>query len=157
MWNNLNLMATTPQSLPATYCSEEDDTQHIGTWNVNGGNDANKRELIDGMLKADQMLIACLQEVRVPTGSLEAENYIWYCVCDEKRNGGGAAVAGREVIEITRNHGISDNSIALVTEVLGVKTRIISCYIPPDDRRKREYEQLMDYMHKTDDSVVWKQ
>jgi exonuclease III len=67
----MNLMATTPQSLPATYQSVENDILHKGTWNINGGNNGNKRELIDEILKSNRIVVECLQEVKIPTESLE--------------------------------------------------------------------------------------
>jgi endonuclease/exonuclease/phosphatase family metal-dependent hydrolase len=119
---------------------------NIGTWNVRGGSNYKKREMLDNIMNAEDIIICCIQESRMVTCTTQTKNYIWHCTSDNQKTGAGVAIATRKGVRVIRKHIISNNSMAITTEIMGTRIKIVSCYIPPDERRKIEHLKLQEYL-----------
>lgn len=108
----------------------------FASWNVRGCASEIKRNKIDEVLVQQGILIAAIQESRLPGCTIETENFYWYNVNDDNttrpREGGGTAIVVAKAIHVDNKFKkISANSCSYLSNHLGESVMFIATYVRP--------------------------
>lgn len=103
-----------------------------GTWNVSGCTENSDRALVDHFLSSHDIKVACLQETRLPTCTMDTSTYHWYNVNRQAESarwdGGTAVVVRRDLLPECTFRRVSDDICTVRLPVFGKLLTIVSVY-----------------------------
>lgn len=108
----------------------------FASWNVRGCASEEKRNQIDEVLAQQGVLIAAVQESRLPGCTIETDHFYWYNVNDDlttrSREGGDTAIVVAKTIHVDNQFKrISSNSDSYLSNHLGESIVFIATYVRP--------------------------